>query len=192
MVRLREVRPDVRSRGNLVLVPMPRTEDRLKAALGAYLPVVWRVLRRAGVEASDAEELAQEVFLVLFRRLDQVPAASERSFLIGTAVRMASDRRKRYQRRPPHDELSAAIPGGQSPDEIAELRRARADLDEFLEGLPEAQRAVFVLVELEGLTAPEASAALEIPTGTVASRLRTARAAFEAALKRLAARRGER
>jgi RNA polymerase sigma-70 factor (ECF subfamily) len=171
---------------------MPRTEDRLKAALHAHLSVVWRVLRRAGVESADAEELAQEVFLVLFRRLEQVPVASERSFLIGTAVRMASDRRKRYARRPPHDELSPALPGGQSPDEIAELRRARADLDEFLESLPEAQRTVFVLVELEGLTAPEASAALEIPAGTVASRLRTARSAFDAALKRLSARRGGR
>jgi RNA polymerase sigma-70 factor (ECF subfamily) len=171
---------------------MPRTDDRLKAALHAYLSIVWRILRRAGVEARDAEELAQEVFLVLSRRLDQVPVASERSFLIGTAVRMASDRRKRYARRPPHDELSPSLPGGQSPDEVAELRRARADLDEFLESLPEAQRTVFVLVELEGLTAPEVAAALGIPGGTVASRLRTARSAFEAALKRLAARRGER
>jgi RNA polymerase sigma-70 factor (ECF subfamily) len=105
---------------------------------------------------------------------------------------MASDRRKRYRRRPPHEELSAALPGGQAPDEIAELRRARADLDTFLESLPEPQRAVFVLVELEGLTAPEVATALGIPSGTVASRLRTARSEFEAALKRLAARRGGR
>jgi RNA polymerase sigma-70 factor (ECF subfamily) len=172
---------------------MPRAQDRLKAALGAYLPVVWRVLRRAGVEAADAEELAQEVFLVLSRRLNDVPSGSERSFLIGTALRMASDRRKRYRRRPPHEEISPALPGGPTPDEVAELRRARADLDAFLDGLPEGQRAVFVLVELEGLTAPEVSSALGIPSGTVASRLRTARSAFDAELKRLAARRrGER
>ncbi len=129
---------------------------------------------------------------MLSRRLDHVPLSSERSFLIGTAVRMASDRRKRYRRRPPHEELSSALPGGEAPDEIAELRRARADLDAFLERLPEPQRAVFVLVELEGLTAPEVAAALEIPTGTVASRLRTARSEFDATLKRLAARRGAR
>ena len=74
------------------------------------------------------------------------------------------------------------------PDRALELRRARDLLDEALGTLADADRAVFVLAELEQLTRAEIASALAIPEGTVASRLGRAREAVETALRRLRAR----
>ncbi|HET9931313.1 MAG TPA: sigma-70 family RNA polymerase sigma factor, partial [Polyangiaceae bacterium] len=73
-------------------------------------------------------------------------------------------------------------------DALLDERRARDLLDEFLSELADDVRAVFVLFEIEGLRAPEVAEALEIPVGTVASRLRRARAEISAKLSRREAR----
>ncbi len=154
------------------------------------MDLVWRVLRRSGLGAADAEDAAQEVFWVLARRLERVPERAERSFLVSTALRVASDhKRLKWQRsvtnafdpdHSPSDDLE--------PDRALELRRARDLLDEALGTLGDADRQVFVLAELEQMTRAEVAAALCIPEGTVASRLVRAREALEAALRRLRAR----
>lgn len=150
-----------------------------------HLGLVWRLLRRLGLPPPDADEAAQDVFLVLARRGADVPAPAERAFLIGTALRVASDRRRQLASRATveltADPVSPALP----PDELLALRRARETLDEALEALNPEQRAVFVLVELEGWAAPEVAAELGVPLGTVASRLRKARELFDASVRRL-------
>lgn len=166
-------------------VGMPREGARLERAMRSHLRLVWRVLRRAGLGERDADEATQDVFWILCRRLDDVPVAAERSFLVSTALRVAADRRRSLACRP-EVELGADVPArGLATDELVALRRARALLDEALGCLTDEQRAVFVLVEMEEMTAPEVASMLAIPPGTVASRLRAARHAFDAAIRRL-------
>jgi len=169
--------------------PKLRAPSRLERALAHHLDLVWRVLRRAGLTQADAEDAAQDVFWVFSRRLADVPDAAERAFLISTALRVAADRRraKWYSVGLALDfELEAA--DAPLPDEALDRRRAQALLDGALEHLSAAERAVFVLTELEEMTRPEVARTLEISEGTVASRLLRARTRFHAALKRLCAR----
>ncbi len=164
---------------------MPSDAGRLKRAMASHLRLVWRVLRRCGLSERDADEAAQDVFWVLHRRHDDVPAKAERSFLVSTAIKIAADRRRALAARP-ETELQSDPPVRDMPtDEIVALRHARRLLDEALDCLSEEQRAVFVLVEMEELTAPETADLLDIPPGTVASRLKAARQAFDAAVRRL-------
>ena len=94
--------------------------------------------------------------------------------------------RRRAQPRPPEVELDPDIRAvGVDPDELVALRRARALLDEALGCLSWEQRTVFLLVEMEEMTAPEVAETLGIPLGTVASRLRSARRSFDLAVRRL-------
>ena len=164
---------------------MPAEAGRLRRSMRLHVPLVWRVLRRAGLAEQDADEAAQDVFWILLRRLQDVPSRAERSFLVSTALRVASDRRKALASRPEVDyqiELpSRDIP----PDELVALRRARSLLEEALDTLSPEQREVFVLVEMEEMSGPEAAEVLNIALGTVASRLRTARNRFNAAIRRL-------
>jgi len=158
---------------------------RVGRALKAHFQRVWRVLRRCGLEPRDADEAAQDVFCVLARRNPDVPDESELAFLVGTAVKIAADRRKARRRLLEVPlEVDEHVAEGNVEDLVA-LRRARRLLDEVLDGLPQEQRAVFVLLELEQLTAPQAALALGVPVGTVSSRLRTARRSFDEAIRRI-------
>jgi RNA polymerase sigma-70 factor (ECF subfamily) len=165
-------------------------EGRVRAAVERHVDLVWRVLRRSGLGAADAEDAAQEVFWVLARRLERVPEKAERSFLVSTALRVASDHKRLKWHRSVTNalDLDSSPSEDLEPDRALELRRARELLDEALRGLEEADRQVFVLAELEQMTRAEVAAALDIPEGTVASRLGRAREALEAALRRVRAR----
>lgn len=159
--------------------------QRLQRAMRQHLGLVWRLLRRLGLPAQDADEAAQDVFLVLSRRGADVPVPAERAFLVGTALRIASDRRRQLASRATVELTADPVSPELPPDELLALRRARETLDEALEALNPEQRAVFVLVELEGWAAPEVAAELAVPLGTVASRLRKAREVFDVAVRRL-------
>lgn len=152
-----------------------------------YFEAVWRALRRLGVSPMDMDDCAQQVFWVASRKLAAIAEGSEQAFLVGTAVRVASDhRRARERRREALDDgaIERAHPGPQ-PDELAEQKRLREILDDVLAAMPIDERAVFVMFELEELSMQEIAAVLEIPTGTVASRLRRAREEFERRVSRL-------
>jgi RNA polymerase sigma-70 factor (ECF subfamily) len=150
-----------------------------------HLRLVWRVLRRSGLEERDADEAAQDVFWIFARRLSDVPTKSEKAFLVGTAVRVGAD--KRRASRAGREVLLEGdfTSAGADVDELVALRRSRALLDEALACLTEEQRTVFVLVEMDELTGTEVAEALRIPLGTVASRLKTARQSFDAAIRRI-------
>lgn len=169
-------------------------QARLRAMVDAHFEAVWRALRRLGVSTTDMDDCAQQVFLVASRKLASIEAGRERGFLLGTATRVAADHRRARGRRPevPDDGSIERVDPGPRPDEIADQAKLRRLLDGVLSEMPEDERAVFVMFELEELSTPEIAAALGIPEGTVASRLRRAREDFERRVARLNLRGGKR
>lgn len=155
---------------------------------------VWHTLRRFGVAERELEDAAHDVFVVVHRKLGAYdPARSARAWLTGIAWRVAADTRRRvHNRRETLDARAgldhpAALP---SPDDLLAAREARDLVELALAELPLDQRAVLMLCDLDGATGPEAAAALDLPLNTVYSRLRTARARFGAAVRRLTLVRG--
>jgi RNA polymerase sigma-70 factor, ECF subfamily len=168
---------------------------RLRAVVDAEYDGLWRALRRLGVESASVEDAAQQVLLVVARRLDDIPPGSERSFLLGAAVRVASDhRRKQARSREVHDDgaIEEALASTPDAEELLGATRARELLDRALEGLSADLRAVFVLFEFEQMTMAAIADTLGLPRGTVASRLRRAREAFETIAREMQARISER
>lgn len=165
-------------------------DARLTSLVEASFDFVWRTLRRVGIPESDADDAAQEVFLVAARRLGDIEVGRERAFLVGTALRVASTRRRSARRRPeaPDERVGEARDPAPDPETLASRSEARRTLDTVLDEMSEELRVVFVLFELEELPAPEIATLVGIPTGTVASRLRRARECFHAAVRRLRAR----
>ena len=164
-------------------------EARVRAAVDAHYDGVWRFLRRFGVAEAEAEDAAQKVFVVFAERLASIEPRAEKSFLFSSAVRVASDARKKRARSReelanPGESVEPSDPAPSAEDQIDDRRRRRW-LDQVLGDLSDEHRAVLVLVDVEGHTMADASEALGIPQGTVASRLRRARELFEAGAKEL-------
>jgi RNA polymerase sigma-70 factor (ECF subfamily) len=161
--------------------------SRLRAIIDHHYDFVWRTLRYLGVPDANAEDAAQQVLCVLARRLDDVAPGAEAPFLFSTARRVASEMRRAARRRPTVsaqdvDSLVALVPGA---EELIDERRAQAVLREVLDSIPADLRLVFVLFEVEELTLKEIASLLDIPVGTVGSRLRRARESFRATVVRL-------
>ena len=161
-------------------------ESRLRRVVSEQFEVLWRFLRRLGISESDTDDAVQEVVLVLARKLDQVQVGCERSFVLSTAFRVASGFRRAGRKRREVDDsaLSDLACPDLGPDALAEKQRLRIVLQQVLNDLPLDLRAVFVLYELEELTMAEIAATLELPPGTVASRLRRSREQFESLASR--------
>jgi RNA polymerase sigma-70 factor, ECF subfamily len=156
-------------------------EARLRRTVDAHFDALWRFLRRLGIPEGDVDDAVQEVILVLARKLDQVEDGRERSFVLSTAFRIASDMRRAVKRRREVDEASLFALASQAPDPeaSAETRRLTVLFAQVLEQLSLEQRAVFVLYELEDFTMAEIAQTLALRPGTVASRLRRGRETFE-------------
>jgi RNA polymerase sigma-70 factor (ECF subfamily) len=148
--------------------------------------LVRRILRRNGVDDASLDDAVQCVWIVISRRLGDVPTEQERSFVFGTALRVASEWRRSHGR---HQGRTVELPvdlrdRSPSPPELLETRRALARLREALERLPDDLRTVVALFDLEERTAADVARALGIPVGTVASRVRRARAFLRELLPR--------
>jgi RNA polymerase sigma-70 factor (ECF subfamily) len=144
--------------------------------------LVWRMLRRSGLDADAAADIGQQAFVVAIERLSDIWPGSERAFLVRTALRLAQRvRRKaaRFVHEVDVERLSAEAAHAESRASTLEL------LDRVLAQLDPTLVDVFVLFDVEGFSAPEIADTLEIPTGTVASRLRRAREQFRLVTRRL-------
>jgi RNA polymerase sigma-70 factor (ECF subfamily) len=168
----------------------PARLARFGRVMRAHLDLVLRRLRRLGVPAADLDDAAQDVFVVAARRIDDVMTDRERAFLLGTAARVASTRRRAARRRREDvtDLFDEHDPEHVRADAVSDRALLRPLLSSMLGELGEDTRAVFVLAEVEELPAPEIARELSIPLGTVGSRLRRARSDLKQAARRLSAR----
>lgn len=151
-----------------------------------HFDFIWRSMRRLGISSQSIDDAVQDVFLVVHRRLEDFEErCSLKTWLFGIALRVAHDHHRRARRKGGHEPLDPAVADG-SPGPHEELAKAEAvrELDRILNSLDEDKRAVFILAEIEQMTAPEIAEALGINVNTVYSRLRSSRRAFEAALAR--------
>jgi RNA polymerase sigma-70 factor (ECF subfamily) len=159
--------------------------------IAEHLDFTWRSLRRLGLPPDAADDATQRVFVVASQRLGDIEVGCEKAFLFNTAVRVAASARRTFARRREvlrGDDEPETADSAPSADALLDRNRARAVLEELLDDLPAELRAVFVLFELEGMTIAEIARTTDVPEGTVGSRLRRARQAFKAALKRYRAR----
>ena len=162
---------------------------RFREMFEKHLDVIWRVLRRMGLSATEAEDAGQQVFEIAWKKLDRIEYGKERAYLIGSARRVASTWLRSRSRRD-HKHASSEVVDllqDHRPDPQQHLRRQRACelLDRVLSTIPMKFAEVFILHELEEMTAVEIAETLDIRPGTVASRLRRARELFRAGIRRL-------
>jgi RNA polymerase sigma-70 factor (ECF subfamily) len=169
----------------------PVDDARITTIVRTYHDFIWRLLRRLGIPAANVDDATQQVFCVAARRIDEIAPGSERSFLFGTALRVASDdRRSARHREQPDGELDRHVSPQPDPEDLVEKNRRRRLLDEILSAMPIELRAILVLFELEQMTKSEVAELLGIPEGTTMSRLRRARKEFQAIARRRIARDG--
>jgi RNA polymerase sigma-70 factor (ECF subfamily) len=161
-------------------VPDVRTIVRDHAAF------LLRTVRRLGVAELDVEDVAQEVLVIVHRKLAQYDTrCSMRGWIFGIASRVAADYRRsaRVRRERVVDPVpETAVAAGQDRD--FDRARARALLDHALDDLDEDKRNVFVLYELEGLEMQEVAEMLGCPVQTAYSRLHAARDRVRARVER--------
>ncbi len=174
------------------VVPIPRAaqpsipDARLRGMIEEHFDVVWRTVRRLGVESEAIDDAVQQVFVVASRKLDLIELGGERRYLLGIAVRVAADARRTHRRRREvHDDETDRVDATPLQDDLLDCKRARELLDDALATLAPDLQTAFVLFELEGMSAPEVAEVVGVPLGTAASRLRRAREAFRETVERM-------
>ena len=149
------------------------------------LAYVWSTLRRLGVRAADLEDASHEVFVVVQRRLCDYDASRPlRPWLFGIAYRIASEFRRRAERRL-EVELEEVAAEHTSQDDAFGRAQDRALVLAALEAVALERRAVFILHDIDGIAVPEIAHSVGIPLNTAYSRLRLARAEFAKAVMKL-------
>lgn len=156
---------------NAPLQPTPPAP--IAALFSEHGDFVFRTLQYLGVPGPSLDDGLQDVFVTAHRRWDAFEGRSTpRTWLYGIARRVAFRyRRKDENHRRRFVLTERVVEGVDAPFEQAHARRS---VEALLESLDEDKRAAFVLVEVEGFTAAEAAGLLEIPLGTVYSRVRAA------------------
>ncbi len=162
----------------------------------AYFAFVWRTAHRLGTPEANLDDVVQETFVVAYRRQEDFEGRSSlKTWLYGIVFNVVRAHRRELAAKNPtalqddrRENPDVLTDQAEGPHEWAAKREAAALVDEFLQGLNQEQRDVFVLAELEQLSAPEVAAVVGAPLNTVYSRLRLARAAFAKAAARHRAR----
>jgi RNA polymerase sigma-70 factor (ECF subfamily) len=161
-----------------------------------HLGFVWRSARGLGVGNAAIDDVVQEIFVVVHRRLHEFAGRSTvRTWLSGIVLNVVRHHRRHVRRKSPH-ELTREEPAdpdalhapGRDPYEAAVQAEQARLVHQILEGIDDEKREVFVLVELEDVPVPEVAEALGIKLNTAYSRLRLAREEFERAVVRHQAR----
>jgi RNA polymerase sigma-70 factor, ECF subfamily len=155
----------------------------------ANFDFVWRSLRRLGVSEADVPDALQEVFLVVHRRLDEFEGRAKlTTWLFRICINVARARQKICRRRKEvlDGDVAEKVPGDVGdPADTAIQHEGLALLERAFLQMSIEQRAVFALFELEQMTCQQIAEILQIPLGTVYSRLRLGRESFQKTVRRL-------
>jgi RNA polymerase sigma-70 factor, ECF subfamily len=177
------------------MAPPPPTDSKtpdteplpsLRTVFDEHARYVIRTLRHLGVKEADVEDVAQEVFVTVHRKLPEFEGRSKlRTWLYAICLRVASDHRRRAyvvrERATSSPPVDAGERSGGGPDTSLE---SRTFVQRLLETLDEDKRAVLVLYELEGLTMREVAEVVGCPLQTAYSRLHAARELLREAWQR--------
>ena len=155
-----------------------------------HRPLLTAYYKRQLWDAQSAEDGAQDVLLKVFRFLRRYESRARFTTFLFSVARNHGIDRLRSRRSEPRvgsiDEGEGRVEGceghGPGPDEIASSRELESRLFEAIAALPEAQRVVIRLAALEGLAHGRIAQKLEIPVGTVKSRIHTALGRMKALL----------
>lgn len=150
---------------------------------------VFRVLRYLGVRDADVEDMCQETFIIVHRKLPSYePRAELRTWIYAIALRVVSDYHKRaYRKREALVERMPELPIQAAQEHTLEQQREWELLEKLLSALSDEQRQVFVLYEIEALSMREIAQIVGSPLQTIYSRLHVARKQIDRELARLRA-----
>jgi RNA polymerase sigma-70 factor (ECF subfamily) len=161
----------------------PSTELDVRIIYDAWFGEVLRWIRALGGLEADRDDIVQEVFLVVRRRLPAFDGANLAGWLYAITRRQVRDFRRRvwvkhiFTKRRSEDLESLPDMAG-SPAALLEQKEKRRVLWTLLEKMPEQRRATFVLFEIEGLSGDEIARLQGVPVNTVWTRLYHARKEF--------------
>jgi RNA polymerase sigma-70 factor (ECF subfamily) len=182
-----------------LLETRPRTghgevDARVAGIVHAHIDAVWRTARRLGIASRDLEDVAQEVLLVVLRRVNDIEPDRERAFVLATTVRVAGNWRRSRRRHP--EDLTDCVEhvvsraehcssqAADGPEQALERTRKLELLQTALSEMTEPQQGAFVMFELEQMTAKQIARELEVSEATIVSRVRRAREVLERVLTR--------
>jgi RNA polymerase sigma-70 factor (ECF subfamily) len=154
----------------------PRADALYAEMFRRHYGRVVRWLSVLGVPFGEVDDLAQEVFIIAHRKRERVWAdASVAGWLLGISRRVAATQRRSHARGRMREEQATPPAEVPSPETEAIRSEAAQLLQDFLATLPEEQRLVFVLYEMDGTNATEIADALALPANTIHSRIRLVR-----------------
>jgi len=155
----------------------------------AHYPKVVRWLSVLGVSQAAVDDVAQEVFIIAHRKYDQLrPDASSAGWLMGIARNVAATHRRGDRRARAREQHAATPAAAPNPEANAMRNQAARLLQDFLDTLPEEQRLVFAMYELDGASGSEIAETLGLSRHTVHSRIRLTREKLARRLARQQAR----
>jgi len=167
--------------------------DAFNRLVLAYQDTAYTVAYRIIGEPDAAADAAQEAFISAYYKLDQFQGERFKSWLLRIVTNACYDELRRRQRRPaasldglenvtfrPDPDLN---PVPESPEQHAQRRELNRAIQDCLDALPDDQRVVAVLVDVEDYAYQEIVAITGLPLGTVKSRLSRARARMRDCLR---------
>jgi RNA polymerase sigma-70 factor, ECF subfamily len=154
----------------------------MSEAYEQYQRYVKRTLRRLGVTAADADDAAQQVFMVVHRRLDEYRDVRTKRAWLFTISRLVSCNYHRGVRRARSHLHDFPPPPRTDLEDLFAHLEARRLLHDFVQALREKERAPFYLAHFEDFSAPEIAVRLGTNVNTIYARLRKARLLFERTL----------
>ena len=163
-----------------------RFEEIYRASFGH----VYRWVRALGGPAAERDDLVQDVFLIVHRRLPDFDGRNLHGWLYRiTRHRVRDFRRLQWFRVFLHssqvDSLAGSFAGARNPEGALDEKQRAAILERLLSKLPEAQRAAFVLFEIDGYSGEEIACLQGVSLNTVWARIHKARAKLTASIARL-------
>jgi RNA polymerase sigma-70 factor, ECF subfamily len=162
-------------------------EAAWKELYDAHFDFVFRVARRLGTPEGEAEDVAHDVFVIVYRKLDTFEGGRLTTWLYRITANVVSGRHRRRRVRRAFESLKVWVGGEvpESPEQVAIQKSATRAVERVLERMAPKKREVFALYELEGLPGEEIAERLNCPINTVWTRLHHARKEFVSVAKRL-------